>query len=119
LAALLGFAPEVREQVDAMFARLPEASQKEFGSAENVIATMLAGSFPKDASSVNILADHQWGEDAGIAMAVDRSAGGSRVNQYRLHHTPDGWQLMVPASVVAGYEQTLMADAQPADTGQQ
>jgi hypothetical protein len=119
LAALLGFQPEVREQVDAMFAKLPEASQREFGSAENVIATMLAGSFPKDASSMSILADHQWGDEAGIAMSVDRSAGGSRTNQYRLHHTPDGWQLMVPASVIEGFQHTLMADAQPAETSQQ
>ena len=118
LAALLGFQPEVWEQVDAMFAKLPEASQRDFGSAENVIATMLAGSFPKDASSMNILADKQWGEDAGIAMSVNHEDGKSRTNQFRLHHTPDGWQLMVPASVVEGYQQTLMADSQPAEAAQ-
>ncbi len=119
LAALLGFLPEVREQADAMFAKLPEASQREFGSAENVIATMLAGSFPKEASSMTILADKQWGEAAGIAMTVDQSNGNSRTNQYRLRNTPDGWQLMVPASVIEGYQQTLMADSQQAVTGQQ
>jgi hypothetical protein len=119
LAALLGFQPDVREQVDAMFAKLPEASQRDFGSAENVIATMLAGSFPKDASSMKILADKQWGEDAGIAMTVDHEDGKSRTNQFRLHHTPDGWQLMVPASVIEGYQQTLMGDSPPAAAGQQ
>jgi hypothetical protein len=119
LAALLGFQPEVREQVDAMFAKLPEASQRDFGTAENVIATMLAGSFPKDASSMTILADKQWGEDAGIAMTVDHEDGKSRTSQFRLHHTPDGWQLMVPASVIEGYQQTLTGDSQPAAAGQQ
>jgi hypothetical protein len=115
LAALLGFKPDVREQVDAMFSKLPEASQRSFGSAEAVIATMLAGNFPKDASSMKILADHQWGEDAAIAMSVGHSDGGNRVNQFTFHRAADGWQLMVPASVIEGYQEMLTSDPKPVE----
>jgi hypothetical protein len=113
LAGLLGFQPDVREQVDAMFSKLPEASQRSFGSAETVIATMLAGNFPKDASSMKILADQQWGEDAAIAMSVGHSDGQTRVNQFKFHKAPDGWQLMVPASVIEGYQGMLTSDPKP------
>ena len=118
LSELIGFTHDVRVQAEAAFAQLPAESREEFGSPEKVVATLLAGSFPKDASSMNILADKQWGEDAGIAMSVNHEDGKSRTNQFRLHHTPDGWQLMVPASVVEGYQQTLMADSQPAEAAQ-
>jgi hypothetical protein len=113
LAALLGFQPDVRDQVDAMFSKLPEASQQSFGNAETVIATMLAGNFPKDASSMKILADKQWGEDAAIAMSVGHSDGQTRVNQFKFHKTPDGWQLMVPASVIEGYQEMLTSEPKP------
>jgi hypothetical protein len=115
LAALLGFKPDVREQVDAMYAKLPEASQRNFGSAEAVIATMLAGNFPKDASSMKVLADQQWGEDAAIAMSVGHSDGQTRVNQFTFHKAADGWQLMVPASVIEGYQEMLASGPKPVE----
>jgi adenosylcobinamide amidohydrolase len=74
---------------------------------------MLAGNFPKDASSMKILADKQWGEDAAIAMSVGHSDGQTRVNQFKFHKTPDGWQLMVPASVIEGYQEMLTSEPKP------
>ncbi len=119
LAGLVGFAPDVRAQADALFARLPPTSQQEYGSPEKVVATLLAGNFPKDASAVAIFADRQWGQDAAIAMQVDRSDGNARINQFQFHHGPEGWQLLVPASVMSGYEKILLGDPQPAESGAQ
>jgi hypothetical protein len=117
LANLIGFSPGVREQADAMFSRLPTASQQEYGSPEKVVATLLAGSFPKDASAVTILVDNQWDQDAALAMSVEHSNGHERTNQFTFHHAPDGWQLMVPASVMAGYDKILQGDTQPTESG--
>jgi hypothetical protein len=115
LASLLGFPPDVRAQAEEMFSKLPAASQKEYGSPERVVATLLAGSFPRDASGMNVLADKEWDQDAAISMSVEHSEGQSRTNVFRFHHASDGWRLMVPASVMSGYEKTLLGDQQPAE----
>jgi hypothetical protein len=108
LASLLSFSPEVRAQADALYLGLPAASQQEYGSPEKVVATMLAGNFPKDASAMTVLSDKQWDEDAAISMSVDHSEGKSRTNVFRFHHAPGGWQLLVPANVMADFETTLL-----------
>jgi hypothetical protein len=107
LADLLGFAPDVRPQAEALYAQLPAASQQEYGRPEKVVATLLAGSFPKDASAMTLLNGTQLGETAVVAMRVDHSDGQSRTNGFLLQRAPGGWQLMVPASVMAGYEKML------------
>lgn len=117
LANLLGFPPDVRAQADAMFSKLPTASQKEYGSPERVVATLLAGSFPKDASGINVYSDKQWDQDASISMSVEHSEGQPRTNVFIFHHASDGWRLMVPASVMSGYEKTLLGDQQLPETG--
>jgi hypothetical protein len=117
LAGLVGFSPDVRERAEALFSKLPPASQQEYGSPEKVVATLLAGTFPKDASAATILADKTWGQDAAIAMTTEHSDGKARVNQFHFHRAPDGWQLLVPASVMAGYEKTVLGDPQSSETG--
>jgi hypothetical protein len=111
LSALLGFAPETRPDADAMFARLPAASQQEYGSPEKVVATLLAGSFPNDADSMKLFDEAQFGDnDAAIPMTVSHSDGKSRTNVFRFHRSADGWRLMVPASVMQSYASTLQGD---------
>jgi hypothetical protein len=117
LAGLLGFSPDVRAQADAMYSRLPSASQQEYGSAERVVATLLAGSFPKDASAMTLLADKQYDQDAAISMSVEHSEGQSKTNIFRFHRAPGGWQLLVPSSVMSDYEKTLMGDPKLAEAG--
>jgi len=116
LAELLGFAPEVRPQVEAMFAQLPAASREEYGSPEKVVATLLAGNFPKNAASMTLLDDRLWNQDAAVSMTVGHSDGQSKTNIYRFHRAGDGWQLMVPASVLSGYQRILSGEQQPPET---
>jgi hypothetical protein len=109
LAPLLGFAPETRPDADAMFARLPAASQQEYGSPEKVVATLLAGSFPGNANSVKLFDEAQFGDqDAAIPITVSHSDGTSRTNVFRFHKAADGWQLLVPAAVMQSYASTLL-----------
>jgi hypothetical protein len=110
LAGLLGFSPEVRAQADAMYSSLPAASQQEYGSTEKVVATLLAGNFPKDASAMTILSDREWDEDAAISMSVDHSEGKSKTNVFRFHHAPGGWQLLVPANMMVDFATTLQGE---------
>jgi len=111
LSELLGFAHDVRAQADAFFARLPAASREEYGSPERVAATLLAGGFPKDAASMTILQNHASDQDAYALVTVGHSDGQPRTNIYQFHRDADGWQLLVPASVLSGYQRMLVGDA--------
>jgi hypothetical protein len=114
LAELLGFAPELRPKAEDMFSKLPATAQQEYGTPERVIATLVAGSFPKDPQASQVLVDRQYGEqDAAIVMSVTHSDGESRMNQFRLHNAADGWNLLVPANVMLDFEKTLLGDQQP------
>lgn len=112
LSGLLAFEPDVRARVDALFSQLPAASQQDYGSPERVVATLLAGSFPKDASAMTIQGGSAQGQDASVAVSVDHSDGPTKNNVVKFHRTADGWQLVVPSSVMASCEKILQGDQQ-------
>jgi hypothetical protein len=111
LAGLIGFAPDVRREAEAMFESLPAQARADYGSPEKVVATLLSGTFPKDASAASIVGTDEADDEASIDMRVSRSDGQSRANSFRLGHAADGWRLLVPAGVLAGYERILQGDA--------
>jgi hypothetical protein len=113
LADLLGFAPELHAQAEGLFSKLPPAAQQEYGTPEKVVATLLAGSFPKNPQASQVFAERQYGDqDAAITMSVTHADGESRINLFRLHNTADGWKLLVPANVLTDFEKTLIGDQQ-------
>ncbi|HEY1793597.1 MAG TPA: hypothetical protein VGG34_11815 [Opitutaceae bacterium] len=114
LASLIGFSESGQAKAAGLYSQLPAASQQDYGSAEKVVATMIAGSFPKDASSVTITADREWGEDASVVMSVDHGPSGTRTNLYRFRLGPQGWRLLVPANVMDGISQSLLAQSEEA-----
>lgn len=112
LASLLGFSPEVRKRAEALYAQLPTDSQQEYGSPERVVATLLAGCFPKDASAMSLLNETNFTAATVVEMRLDRSDGASRTNHFLLQPAQDGWRLMVPSSVMADYQRILTVGAQ-------
>jgi hypothetical protein len=114
LAELVAFSPETKTLADEFFSRLPAASQQEYGNPEKIVATLLAGSFPKDPESMQVIVARQYGDqDASVVMAVAHADGVTRTNLFRLHNAPGGWQLLIPTTVMQGYEKTLLGE-QPA-----
>lgn len=101
LAELLAFGPESTDAATALFAQLPEAARREFGGPQRVIATIVAADFPKNASAMAIEAETDVGGAVDLAVKVAREDGQERRNHYELTKTDSGWQLMVPASVLA------------------
>ena len=112
LASLLTFGPDERAQAEAMFSQLPPEAQANYGSAQKVVATLLAGNFPKDAVAVTIVESHQWDMDAAVSMDVGHTAGATamRNNTFRFRRGDDGWQHLVPSTVLAGYVKMLQGD---------
>ncbi len=115
LASLLDFATDARTRAEALFDRLPPAAQQQYGSAQKVIAMLLAGSFPKDASAMTMMGDSQGEQGAALTIRIDHSDGVFHQNVYQFSRAPDGWQLVVPTSVMADYEKTLAASPQAPD----
>jgi hypothetical protein len=110
LAGLIGFAPEVRGRVEAVFESLPAQSRLEYGSPERVVATFISGTFPKDASGATFVDADEDGAESSVDLRVSRSDGQSRTNEYRLDHAPGGWRLLVPSNVISGYERMLQGE---------
>jgi hypothetical protein len=115
LAGLLDFAEGAGPVADALFANLPPAARQEYGSAQKVIATLLAGNFPKDAAAMTNLGESVTGNDAQLSFRIDHADGTSRTNLYKFRRSGDGWRLLVPASVMADYEKTLAGAPVSAD----
>jgi hypothetical protein len=107
LASLLDLDGDARASVDALFGRLPPASQQEYGSPQRVVATLVAGNFPKDASAMTLLRAEKSGQAAQLAVRLDHADGTSRTHIYQFRQAADGWQLVVPPGVLAGYEKAL------------
>jgi hypothetical protein len=118
LAGLIGFAPDVRARVEALFESLPPQARREYGTPEKVVATLISGTFPKDASGAAFADAAEDAAEASIDMRVSRADGQSRSNEYRLDHAAAGWRLLVPVEVVAGYEKILQGEAPASETVQ-
>ncbi len=115
LAGLIDFAAGAGPVADALFANLPPAARQEYGSAQKVVATLVAGSFPKDAAAMTVLGENISGADAQLAFRIDHADGTVRTNLYQFRRSGDGWRLLVPTSVMADYEQTLVGAPASAD----
>jgi hypothetical protein len=117
LAGLIGFNPEVRTQAEALYARLPLAAQAEYGSPENVVATLLSGNFPKDASSASLGDADESGDEASVEVRIGRAAGQGRTNLFRMSRAVGGWRLLVPSDVISGYEKILAGESSLPESG--
>jgi hypothetical protein len=111
LTDLIEFSGPTRAEAEAMFAQLPLGSQQEYGSPERVVATLLAGNFPKDASAATYNGGAGYAEKAYASLTIDHSAGETRTNVYSLDLTDSGWRLQVPSEVLAGYQKILQGGA--------
>ncbi len=115
LAGLLDFAAGAGPVAATLFNSLPPATQEEYGNAQKVVATLLAGSFPKDAAAMTVLGEHVTGTSAQLSFRIEHTDGTSRTNLYQFRRSEDGWRLLVPVSVMADYEKTLVGAPAPAE----
>jgi hypothetical protein len=116
LAGLLDFAAGAGAVADALYANLPPAARQEYGSAQKVVATLLAGSFPKDAAAMTDLGESVTGTEAQLSFRIEHADGTSKTNLYQFRRSDDGWRLIVPASVMADYAKTLVGTQVSADS---
>jgi len=114
LAAVLCFDAKTRANADAFFAQLPDETRAQYDSPEKIAATMLAASMPDNLSAMGALLDSAnatTGDNAQLLMQIQRSDGTQKDTYFNFQRGAEGWQVVVPASVLAAYQQLLTKSA--------
>lgn len=112
LAGMLSLDPEARRMAETLFARLPEDTRAKYGSAEAVVALMIAGRMPMSYRSLSVL-EQTTGSDGSMTVRtrLQRLNGSERTSNFRMRYAPGGWQLVVPPEVMAEFVRTLAGPA--------
>ena len=113
LAGMLSFDDKTRTQLAAFFEKLPDDTKAQFGSPEKIDATMLAANMPTDLSATSELANATQADAATLLMQVQRNDGTQKTTYFKFQRGTDGWQLVVPMSVLRDYERELTNTSVP------
>lgn len=100
LSNSLVFTPSAREKAEAWFASLPESTRQQYGSAEKVMALMIA----KDAASLSGMqvlgAKEITPDNVGVRIRFASSEGKTKDDNFLMQRSNDGWRLVLPDSAV-------------------
>lgn len=106
LRGMLAFTDSARAKADAWFAGLSENVRREYGSAENVIALMIA----RDAAGLTgmqVLGTKEvTPNDVGVRIrfAADDK---TKDDTFLMHRGADGWRLLLPDQAVESFARKL------------
>lgn len=107
LAAGLVLAPAAKARADAWFAGLPEATRREYGSPEKVMALLIARDAAK-LGGMQILGQRALSPEAvGVRMRFADTEGNVKDDNFLLHQGGDGWRLVLPEASVEKFARQL------------
>ena len=100
VAGVLMFDPSEREKLEAFIATLPEKARAQYGTPEQIVALVMAGS-PKPIAAVQQLSRTQPDADTEIHVVQwQYQTGKVQQNELKFHREADGWkQVVAPAMV--------------------
>ena len=107
LAGAISFNASARAKADAWFASLSEATQRQYGSPEKVAALMIA----KDAaalSSMQVIGQRELSaNEVGVRIRVADDQGRTKDDNWLMHRSSAGWQLMLPEGAIEKFARQL------------
>lgn len=107
LSNALAFTPSARAKADAWFATLSDSTRAQYGSAEKVIALMIA----KDAatlSGMQVLGQKEiTADDVGMRLRFASSEGKTKDDTFVMHRSADGWRLLLPDAALDKFTRQL------------
>jgi hypothetical protein len=107
LSNALVFTPTAREKADALFAGLSESARQQYGTAEKVIALMIA----KDAATLNgmqVLGQKEVAADnVAVRLRFANTEGKTKDDNFLMRRTSDGWRLVLPDVAVEKFARQL------------
>jgi hypothetical protein len=113
LASLLTFNAQDRARLEAIFARMSGESRAQYGSPEKLAANLLAVQVPRDIGSFGIVADLPVTPvETAVVMRLERGKGAMNKDAtFIFRHENNGWRVVVPTEIVAGFERALSGGA--------
>lgn len=107
LAGTLMFTSSAQKKADAWFATLPDATRQQYGSAEKVVALMIA----KDADSLTgmqVIGQQEVGPDnVGVRVRLAGADGKTKDDTLFMHRSADGWKMVLPDPVLEKFARQL------------
>lgn len=106
LANTLVFTPTAKAKGDAWFASLPESTRQQYGSAEKVMALLIARESGA-LTGMQVLGQKDIGaDDVGLRIRFT-SDGKTKDDTFLMHRNPDGWRLLLPDQTVENLAKKL------------
>jgi hypothetical protein len=107
IASAVELTNSAREKAEAWFAGLPEQTRADYGNADKLVALMIA----KDAATISgmqVLGQREIGPDTvGMRVRFGNDEGKTKDDSFALHHSADGWKLLVPDPLIEKWTRQL------------
>ena len=107
LSNALVFTPTAREKAKAWFSSLSEATQKEYGSPEKVMALMIAND-AAGLSGMQVIGQKEVSPDnVGVRVRFGSTDGLTKDDNLLMRRVSDGWRMVVPDAAVEKFARKL------------
>jgi hypothetical protein len=111
LASMMALTPEARHKAEALFARLPQATQNEFGSPNKLLATLFLGDISSEPALTGVQMVGPKGqnpEDMEMSVRIAFSDGTTKTIAYPLQLQGDGgWSARILPELVDRWARTI------------
>jgi hypothetical protein len=108
LMPMLAFDSESRKAAESLLASLPDAIKAQYPTIEKLVATMMSGRMATDLVQADVV--EQTNETLDLTNArfkLKQASGAQKKVTFKLQRVGSEWQLLVPASVVASFQESL------------
>jgi hypothetical protein len=92
---------EDREKVAALYDSQPEATRRQFGDAETLFASIVAGLGPMP-NEFQVISERRPDPQTAVQDVMLKDANGVVGISIAYRWSPDGWQMVIPSQMVAG-----------------
>lgn len=100
VAGVLAFEPAEREKLEAFIATLPESLRAQYGTPEQIVALVMAGT-PKPLAGVQLLSRTQPDPDTELHVVQwQYQSGDVQQDTLKFHREADGWKQVVSPTMV-------------------
>lgn len=107
LASLIAFDSAGRAHAEELFARLPESARASSQSPEKILATLLALRLPQDLTAARVTQSEEANGEARLHLHLEHEGGTTKDANFYFNRGPNGWRLIVPATIVDNYQRML------------
>lgn len=109
LGQLLNLDGTARQAAAELYAALPSKAKIEFGTPEQLVATMVSAEMPDDYTAFGIMpiTDGKDRPTATLIVRVEDASGGQSDLALSFQHSDSGWKMNVPAKAIQRFAASI------------